>query len=232
MTAAEAIPYNLLSDNAIMLLFVLNLVGMAYVFLMNGSNIVERAKSMFYHGKQSNPYNDRTHITKLCNLLLYLQTTFYCSIIAFGGIQYTTTFTRGTTPHILLAALCLLIAAALLVKRVLYHICNITLFSAAAAREWNESYFFTIKLTGFILLPLAICVIFVKGFSITYYTIYLIFATLLYAIVVICSAKKIIFKKKCIGLDIFLYLCALEFLPMAILWRAIHVINAFLTTKI
>ena len=61
---------------------------------------------------------------------------------------------------------------------------------------------------------------------------FLIFATLLYAIVVICSAKKIIFKKKCIGLDIFLYLCALEFLPLAILWRAIHVINAFLTTKI
>ena len=171
MTAAEAIPYNLLNDNAIMSLFVLNLVGMAYVFLMNGSSIVERAKSMFYHGKQSNPYNDRTHITKLCNLLLYLQTTFYCSIIAFGGIQYTTAFARGTTPHILLAALCLLVAAALLVKRVLYHICNITLFSAAAAREWNESYFFTIKLTGFILLPLAICVIFVKGFSITYYTI-------------------------------------------------------------
>lgn len=174
---------------------------------MNGSSIVERAKSMFYHGKQSNPYNDRTHITKLCNLLLYLQTTFYCSIIAFGGIQYTTTFTRGTTPHILLAALCLLVAAALLVKRVLYHICNITLFSAAAAREWNESYFFTIKLTGFILLPLAICVIFVKGFSIAYYTIYLIFATLLYAIVVICSAKKS-FSRKNASVWIFFYIFA------------------------
>ena len=232
MTAGEAIPYNFLGDNVVMALFVLNLVGMAYVFLMNGSSIVERAKSMFYHGKQSNPYTDRTHITKLCNLLLYMQTIFYCSIIAFGGIQYTTPLTRGATPYIILAAFYLLIAVALLMKRGLYDICNLTLLSATIAREWKESYFFTIKLSGFILLPLAICIIFVKGFSITYYTIYLLFATLLYAVVVVYSAKKIIFKKKCIGLDIFLYLCALEFLPMAILWRAIHVINAFLTTKI
>lgn len=232
MTTGEAVPYNLLNDNIVMLLFVLNLVGMAYVFLMNGSSIVERAKSMFYHGKQSLPYTDRSHITKLCNLFLYLQTIFYCSIVTFGHIQYYTPFTVGITPRITLAAFGLLFATALFVKRLLYDACNITLFSSAIAREWLLSYFFTIKLAGFILLPLVVCIIFVKEFPNIYYTIYLIFATLVFAFVVICNAIKIIFKKKCRYLDIFLYLCALELLPMAILWRALHAINAFLITKI
>ncbi len=228
---SNAIPYNFLSDNAMMLLFVLNIIGMAYVFMMNGSNILERAKSMFYHGKQSNPYTDRTHITKICNLLLYLQLFFYCSIIAFGDMQYSTPYYVGKTPYIVLAAFYLLAAIALLAKRVLYDLCNATLFSEEVAREWRQSYFFTIKLSGFILFPLVVCIIFIKDFSKTYYTIYLIFALLIYTAVVISSAIKIIFKKKCFYLDIFLYLCALELLPIAILWRTIHVINAFLIIK-
>lgn len=228
----EVAPYNLVNDNVMMLLFVLNIVGMAYVFLMNGSSIVERTKSMFYYGKQSNPYNDRTHITKLCNLLLYLQTIFYCSIVAFHHIQSSTPFTMGTSPYIILASLFLLFVAALFAKRIMYDVCNIALFSAETAHEWRLSYFYTIKLTGFILLPLVICIIFVKGFPNTYYTIYIIFATLLYFTAIISSAIKIIFKKKCNYLDIFLYLCALELLPMAIMWRAIHITNAFIITKI
>lgn len=227
----EPVPYCFLSDSIMQLFFVLNIVGMAYVFLMNGSSIAERAKSMFYHGKQSVAYNDRTHITKICNLLLYLQTIFYCSIIALGYMQYSTPFTTGATPHIIFAAFYLLFAIAVLLKRLLYDACNTTLFPAGTASEWRQSYFFTIKLTGFILLPLVVCIIFVKDFSKVYYTIFLIFALLLYTVVIFSNAIKIIFKKKCNYLDIFLYLCALEFLPMAILWRTLHITNAFLIIK-
>ena len=226
-----AVTYNLLTDNTMQLLFVLNIVGMAYVFLMNGSSIAERAKSIFYYGKQSNPFNDRTHITKICNMLLYLQTIFYCSIVAFAYMQYSTPFIVGATPHIVFAAFFLLFTIALLLKRVIYDACNLTLFSGTVAQEWRHSYFFTIKLIGFLLLPLVVCVIFVRDFSKLYYTIYLIFAMLIYIAVVISTAIKIIFKKKCNYLDIFLYLCALELLPMAILWRTLHLTNAFLIIK-
>lgn len=226
-----AVTYNLLTDNTMQLLFVLNIVGMAYVFLMNGSSIAERAKSIFYYGKQSNPFNDRTHITKICNMLLYLQTIFYCSIVAFAYMQYSTPFIVGATPHIVFAAFFLLFTIALLLKRVIYDACNLTLFSNTIAQEWRHSYFFTIKLTGFLLLPLVVCVIFVRDFSKLYYTIYLIFAMLIYIAVVISTAIKIIFKKKCNYLDIFLYLCALELLPMAFLWKTIHIPNAFLIIK-
>ena len=38
--------------------------------------------------------------------------------------------------------------------------------------------------------------------------------------------------KKCIYVDIFLYLCALEFLPIALVWRTIQQLGIYITIKI
>ena len=228
----ESIPYSLIGDNLVMSLFLLNLLAMAYVFLMNGSSILERTKSMFYYGKQSNPYNDRTHITRICNFLLYWQTVFYGSITLFGYMQYGNPAGMDHTAaytHLLQYALLLVIA--LILKSGVTHLCNTTLFGENVAKEWDQSYFFTIKLLGFILFPIVVCCMFVKGFPKSYYTIYIIFVTLLYLAVIISRSIKIIFAKKCNYLDIFLYLCALELLPMAFLWKTIHIPNAFLIIK-
>ncbi len=229
----EYAPYSLVGDNIVMSLFVFNLLAMAYVFLMNGSNILERAKSIFYHGKQSNPYNDRTHITGICNALLYWQTIFYGSITIFGYTLYGNTVgTENCTAYTTLATYSALLAAALLLKCGITDICNRTIYGSNIATEWNRSFFFTTKMAGFLLFPIVLCTIFIKGFPKHYYTIYIIFATAMYFIMVIGSALKIIFAKKRNYLDIFLYLCALEFLPMAILWRIIHEASAFIIIKI
>ena len=39
MTGAPA-PYSMVNDNTMMLLFILNIVGISYVFLMNGASIM------------------------------------------------------------------------------------------------------------------------------------------------------------------------------------------------
>ena len=219
----ETVPYSLINDNIIMLLFVANLLTMAYVFLMNGTSIVETAKSMFYYGKQSNPYNDRTHITRICNILLYWQTLFYSSITLFGYMQYKELAgIDSATAYRVLPQYALLLTAALLLKGGITHICNSVLFGKQQAQDWNQSYFFTIKLLGFLLFPIVVCAIFVKGFPKTYYTIYITFATLLYLLTTISRLIKIIFAKNRNYLDIFLYLCALEFLPIVVLWKIAH----------
>lgn len=227
----ELAPYSFLNDDIVMLLFILNITCMAYVFSMNGASIAERAKSMFYNAKQAAPYNDRTHITKICNLLLYAQTILNASIVALGYMQYSVPCPSNTKAHIAIALFFTLITIALFAKRLLYDIYNTTLISSAAANEWRQSYFFTIQLMGFVLLPLVVCIIFVKNFSKTFYLIYLLFATTIHSIAIIKGASKIIFNKKHYYLDIFLYLCALELLPMAFLWKTIHIPNAFLIIK-
>ena len=50
------------NDNAIMMMFVMNIIGISYVFLMNGAGIIERLKCIFYYESKSAPFNNRTHI--------------------------------------------------------------------------------------------------------------------------------------------------------------------------
>ena len=78
----ELAPYCMTNDDAVMMIFVMNIIGIAYALLMNGSGIVERLKCMFYYESKSTPYNSRTHIARICNILMYVQTLYYSAIIA------------------------------------------------------------------------------------------------------------------------------------------------------
>ena len=231
MTADRA-PYCLVNDDIIMSLFVLSLIGIAYIILVSGSSIAERLKSMFYYGKQSNPFNDRTHISSSCNFLLYWQTIFYFSIVTFAYMQLSPDAAIvNSIPHYCFVAYILLFSATLIIKKVAYDICNNILFGKEVAQEWSRSYFFTLKMTSFIFLPIIASLFSINSLNRTFLMIYMFFAIAIYAIVYISSSIKIIFKKKCNYLDIFLYLCALELLPTAILWKILHEANCFLTIK-
>ena len=225
-------PYCMTNDNIILLLLILNLVGISYVLLMNGANIFERTKCIFYYENKSTPYNDRTHITRICNLLMDFQTIFYASIITAGVVDehIFNIVKENSMPTIgTLAAIFILF---LLIKKGLFSIVNNILFSKSISEEWNSFYFFTTKLWGFTLAPAALAILFMPAISLKYVEFYSILTLIAYLITIIRGAKKIIFAKKCIYVDIFLYLCALEFLPIALVWRTIQQLGIYITIKI
>ena len=80
-------PYSMTNDNIVLSLLIFNLVGISYVLLMNGANIFERTKCIFYYENKSNPYNDRTNITKICNMMMDFQTIFYATVITAGMVD-------------------------------------------------------------------------------------------------------------------------------------------------
>lgn len=225
-------PYCMTNDNIILLLLILNLVGISYVLLMNGANIFERTKCIFYYENKSTPYNDRTHITRICNLLMDFQTIFYASIITAGIVDehIFNIVKENSMPTIgTLAAIFILF---LLIKKGLFSIVNNILFSKSISEEWNSFYFFTTKLWGFTLAPAALTILFMPAISLKYVEFYSILTLIAYLFTIIRGAKNIIFAKKCIYVDIFLYLCALEFLPIALVWRTIQQLGNYITIKI
>ena len=231
MTGALA-PYCMTNDNTIQLLLILNLVGIAYALLMNGAGILERTKCIFYYENKSTPYNDRTHITRICNTLMYFQFIFYATIVGTAivdahRVDITSQNSLQTT-----GTLAAIFIAFLLIKRGAHSIVNNILFSKAMDEEWNSFYFFAIKLWGFTLAPAALVILFMPGIPLKYVEFYSILTLTLHLYTIIKGAYKIIFAKKCIYVDIFLYLCALEFLPMAIVWKTILQTGDFVTIKI
>ena len=231
MTETPA-PYCMTNDNIILLLLIFNLVGISYVLLMNGANILERTKCIFYYENKSTPYNDRTHITKICNLLMDFQTIFYATVITAGIVDRHCFEITGENSLPTLGALAALFAAFFIIKRGIYSLVNNILFSKSIDHEWSNFYFFTIKLWGFTLAPAAIAILFVPSIPLKYVEIYSILTLALHIYAIIKGAYKIIFAKKCIYVDIFLYLCALEFLPIAIVWKTILQLGDFITIKI
>lgn len=224
-------PYCMTNDNGVMMIFVMNIIGMAYVFLMNGAGIMERLKCMFYYESKSTPFNNRTHITRICNILMYIQTLFYSTILASKLILEKGLYRNGTTILPLAGVLALLFIAVLLIKIVGYNAVNAILFDRRRIIEWRDFYLFTIKLLGFALTPAILAVLFMPGISIQIITFYLFFVLFVYVYTLFTGVIKIIFAQKRNYLDIFLYLCALEFLPMGIVWKLTLQASGFLTIK-
>ena len=225
-------PYCMTNDNTIQLLLILNLVGIAYALLMNGAGILERTKCIFYYENKSTPYNDRTHITRICNTLMYFQFIFYATIVATAVVDAHSLDITSQNSLQTTGTLAAIFIAFLLIKRGMHSIVNNILFSKAIDEEWNNFYFFAIKLWGFTLAPAALATLFMPGIPLKYVEFYSILTLALHLYAIIKGAYKIIFAKKCIYVDIFLYLCALEFLPMAIVWKTILQTGDFVTIKI
>ncbi|MBR6691823.1 MAG: DUF4271 domain-containing protein [Bacteroidaceae bacterium] len=226
------VPYCMLNDNIIMSLFILNLVGISYVFLMNGASILERLKCTFYYENKAIPFNDRTHTTKICNILLYSQTIFYSAILITGYLQEHRLLVNDERQTLYISFYAIAIITALLLKRFLYDIVNNILFTNKDAAEWRSLYLFTIKIAGFALFPAIIAILFIPEIPFQYVEIYSILILIAYIYTITSSLIRIIFCEKRNYLDIFLYLCALEFLPMALVWKLILQLNEFITTKI
>ena len=231
MTSTLA-PYCMTNDNIIMLLLIFNLVGIAYALLMNGAGILERIKCIFYYENKSTPYNDRTHITRICNALLDFQFIFHATIVATAIVDARCfDITAGNSMRVT-ATLAAISIVFLLVKRGLHAIVNNIMFSKGIGEEWDSFYTFAVKLWGFTLAPAALVILFLPAIPLKYVEFYSILTLALHLYTIIKGAYKIIFAKKCIYVDIFLYLCALEFLPMAIVWKTILQVGDFITIKI
>lgn len=225
-------PYNLANDNIILLLLILDLVGISYVLLMNGANIFERTKCIFYYESKSTPYNDRTHITTICNLLMDFQIVFFATIVITAILDERCFELTQENSMRVISTVAALLTGFFIIKRELHDLINRVLFSKSISEEWDDFYFFTIKLLGFTLLPAVIVVLFIPQIPLKYVEFYSILILLGYLYTIISGLNKIIFAKNRIYLDLFLYLCALEFLPIAMVWKTMLQLEEYLTIKI
>ena len=225
------VPYNITNDNVIMLLFIVNIIGMAYVLMMNGTSIMERAKGIFYYQRNSTPFNDRTHITKICNALMYAQTIFYLTIITLAELQKGGLMLSGNA-LIYTGTFAIFYILVLLAKKWTYDLVNNILYTKKEAEEFREIYFFTIKILGFVLAPAAIALLFIPALSVNSVNFYLLLTLVAYICTIINGLFRIIFTKKGNYLEIFLYLCTLEFLPIAMVWKSVLQLSEFITIKI
>lgn len=225
------IPYFIGNDNLLTTLFMLSTLGVAYIAVLNGGSILQRLKNIFYYTGNSKPYNSQTHINRFSNIILDAQAILFLSIVAYARMQYTGTEISTEKMHLTWLLYFVSFLLFFLLKRIVYATVNSILFSKKQGHEWKELYLFTIRIFGCLLFPLITAQLIIPEIKASFYMAYISIAGILCLLMLIKGGRRIIFPQNRGFLDIFLYLCTLEILPIMVLFKATGNLNTFLTVN-
>ena len=219
--ASDPVPYNIGSDDVItsLLLFCFVLMGVSFSGVRGF--ISRQFKGFFYI-----PHEGTTEVTETAGevrfqVYLVVQTALLLALLYYF---YTLRVIGGTfmldSQYWLIAIYAGILMAYFLLKYLLYGLVNNVFFGSKRNGQWVKSMLFLTALEGMLLFPIVL----MQGyFDITvenvetYFVVVLIFVKLL----TIYKCFSIFFRQKVFCLQIILYLCALEIVPLLAVWLAL-----------
>ncbi len=225
--AGDPIPYTVAGDDFITILLLFCFLIASVAFSKSHLFIIRQAKTFF-----RTPRFGTTEITETSGefrfqLFLVLQT---CLLIAIGYFMYSRvsisdTFTIDQYWVISIYAGCAV--AYFLVKSILYSLLGWVFFDRKKNEQWMKSYLFLVSCEGVLLFP-AIMLMTYFDFSLHAATIYTLIVVGIVKILSFYKSFIIFFRRKGAFLQIILYFCALEVVPLFALWGGLVLISHYL----
>ena len=217
----DPIPYVIGNDNIISSLLIISfVVGMLTISLCRNF-IFRQIKDFIYipasensHHATSSEFKALTFFTTLTALMLAMLYFFYTKIYVAD------TFIL-TDEYILIGIIFGIFIGYFFVKAVVYSFVNLTFFESKKNRQWMEMYIFLTVIEGIMLFP---SVLLLSYFDVApqYIVYYFIFVVILVKIGTIYKCFVIFFKQNALYLQIILYFCALEIIPLFALWGGLR----------
>ena len=217
----DPIPYVIGNDNIISSLLIASFVITMLTVSFCRNFIFRQIKDFLYipksdnvHHATSSEFKALTFFTTLTALMLSLLYFFYAkTFIADTFIL--------TDEYILIGIIFGIILGYFFVKAVVYTFVNLTFFPGKKNRQWIEIYLFLTVIEGMLLFP---SVLLLSYFDIDpkYIIYYFIFVLFLVKIGTFYKSFIIFFKQKDLYLQIILYFCALEIIPLLALWGGLR----------
>ena len=219
--AGDPIPYTTQHDDVITTLLLLLFVLATIAFSNTRQFIVRQTKHFFNTSREglteitetSMEIRFQIFLTVLTSLLLAI--LFYFYTLNFIG----ETFLLGSQYH-LIAIYLGLVLAYFLIKTLLYTVVNNTFFDSKKNRQWMKSFLYITFIEGALLFPLVVIWTYFD-ISIQNAVIYVLVIFLIVKILNLFKCFLIFFRQNVVKLQIILYFCTLEIIPMALLWGAL-----------
>ena len=219
--AGDPVPYSVHNDNIITSLLIVCFVLAVIAFSNAKAFIIRQGKGFFYqsHGgtteviETSNELRFQVFLVFLTSILLSLLTYFY-TINHFGD-----TFIL-TSLYYLIAIYLAMVVGYFILKSLLYSLVNITFFDGKRNGQWMKSTIFITSIEGVLLFPLVILQAYFD-LSPQNVEIFLIIVLIIVKIMTIYKAYSIFFKRNVFKLQIILYFCTLEIVPLLAFWGAL-----------
>ena len=219
--AGDPVPYNVHSDNIITSLLLLCFILAVVAFANAKSFILRQCKSFFYqsHGETTeivetaNELRFQVFLMFLTSILLALLFYFY-TINHFGD-----TFVLDSLYYLIAIYLAIVISY-FVFKTLLYSLINIVFFDGKRNGQWIKSWLFITSIEGTLLFPLVILQAYF-GLSQENVEYSFVFVLSIVKIMTIYKEYAIFFKRNVVKLQIILYFCTLEIVPLLAFWGAL-----------
>ena len=222
-TAGDPVPYTMKNDNVITSLllfcFVLSVIAFSHVRHF----IARHIKTLIYQSNDGTSEVSETAVEVHFQLFLVLLDSLLLAILFYF---YTLRVIADTfvldSPYLLIVIFLGEVLFYFLAKWLIYSVVNSVFFDGKNSRQWARSFLFAIAVESLLLFPI---VVLQASFSLTlqnvliYFVIVLIFVKLL----TFYKCYVIFFRRNVVILQIFLYFCALEIVPVLFLWEALTI---------
>lgn len=226
--AGDPVPYSLKNDNFItatlLVCFIVSLVS----FANNHRFFVHQAKRFFRRPRAED--KDDTYTSNEVRFLLFLagQGALLLALFQYFYTRQNISDTFILPSHYLLIAIFFgMWAGCFVVRSLLYTIVNGVFFGLRRNKVWLRSLLFITATEGAVLLPVELTQVY---FGLSPESAYVCAVTILLMAktLVFYKSYSIFFRLSGGFLQIFLYFCALEAIPLAALWSALVLVGNYL----
>ena len=219
--AGDPVPYSVQHDNVIVSLLLLLFV-LATIAFSNTRHFVVRQTKNFFNANR----DGLTEITETAvEIRFQAFLTFLNSLLlAMLFYFYTLNFIGETfildSQYLLIAIFLGISVAYFLIKVLLYTMVNNVFFDSKKNRQWMKSFLYITSIEGALLFPLVVLWTYFD-ISIQNAVIYVIIVLLIVKILELFKCFLIFFRQNVVKLQIILYFCTLEIIPMLLFWGAL-----------
>ncbi|MBQ6210607.1 MAG: DUF4271 domain-containing protein [Prevotella sp.] len=225
--AGEPIPYSIANDNLITSLLLGCFIIAMFTMARTRAFITRQIKSFYYISHEQANQLTETSGEVWYLLFMGLQTCLLFAIIYINYVRERMGDTFIIEQYQMVGMFTFIVATYFLIRSILYWLTGWVFFSKKKNVQWQRSSLFLISAEGMLLFPI---VILLTYFNITMKSV-MIYAFFIVIFIKILSFYKlyvIFFKRKGIFLQIFLYFCALEIVPLFVIGGLLLIINNYL----
>lgn len=227
--AGDPLPYRFRSDDFVTSALMISFFLMVWTIARGWYFLMMSMKDFFRDRVRDNLFAERTDTEMSGRIFLIFQTCFLLGILFFDYTQECMTEVfNNVSPYLILGVGVGSCCLYYLLKVLLYTCVNHVFFDREQASRWTEAYLFSVFVLGMALLPLVLLVVY---FDLSFGNLRVLFILILGMVKILLFYKcfRVFFKYLTGGLHLILYFCALEILPLLVLWRALIYANNNLT---
>ena len=214
----DPVPYSVHNDNIITSLLLACFVFSIIAFGNAHRFIIRQAKRFFYLPYENTMDDPETAVELRFQVSLVFISCLLVSLLFYSYTLQNISDTFVLRSQYTLIAIYLGIAIAyLLLKTCLYTCVNLVFFDSKKNQQWIKSLLFIISVEGVLLFPAVLLGVYYE-LEIKTVTFYVILVLIFVKLLTIYKCHAIFFRGNAISLQIILYFCTLEIIPMLAFW--------------